>query len=601
MPGYMSPPPLTDKEKKDAPKITPALLKRVMSYLSPYKWYLLLSFLLIVAITVLQLYPSLIIGQMIDKGLYERDLDVLIRLAIYAFLVLLSAAGLGVLRTYITNWISQHIVHDMRNEMFSHLQSMPQSFFASRRQGEILTRMTGDISGVQTVITSVFTGTFSNIITIIVTAVALFQKSWILALVGIILAPLTAIPTHLVGKKRWKYARALQEKYDKSNQIISEDLSVSGGQLVKLFTKEADEFERYSRINKEITDLTVKESVLGRWFWSILRLITGIAPIVIYLFGGVLMIRAGVEISVGDLSVIVALLARLYNPVESLMNVHINFTRSFALFDRIFEYLDLAPEKAIPDNEVAIGKIDGRITFDNVCFGYTEGKQTVKNISFDVLQGKSVALVGASGAGKSTLSMLIPRLYEINEGSILLDGVDIKNIPLKTLRRNIGVVTQDTYLFNATVKENLLFAKADATDDELIEACKKANIHALIESLPNGYDTLVGARGFKLSGGERQRLSIARILLKNPAVLILDEATSALDSVAEKQIQDAIEPLLKGRTSIMIAHRLSTILSADEILVIDDGEIVERGTHEELIKTNGVYRKLYDTQFMKRG
>ena len=479
-------------------------------------------------------------------------------------------------------------------------KKMPQKFFTSNQQGDIITRMTSDISSVQSVIANTMSSIFSNICTIIVTSVALFQKNWVLAIVGVSLVPLLSVPTINVGKRRWKFTKEAQEQTDKINTILNETLSVSGQQLTKIFTREERDLKNYTDTNRKCMRLAIKERMAGMWFWRVMNMLTGLSPLIIYLIGGIMIIKFGVSgLTIGDITVIVTLLGRLYRPVDQLFGIQVDIVRSMALFVRIFEYYDMPVEIETPPDAITPKQAFGHVEFKNVHFRYTGDKEILRGIDFNLTPGKTVALVGTSGAGKSTIAGLIPRMYDVTEGAVLFDGIDVRKLDLKFLRSNIAVVTQESYLFNSTVRENLLFAKEDATEEQIISACRDANIHDFIMTLPEGYDTLVGNRGFKLSGGEKQRISIARAILKDPCLLILDEATSSLDSISEYAIQQALEPLLAGRTSLVIAHRLSTIMAADEIIVIKDGLIAERGKHSELLQKDGVYKVLYDTQFRR--
>ncbi|MBQ7934758.1 MAG: ABC transporter ATP-binding protein [Clostridia bacterium] len=589
---------LTVEEKKSMPKMTWSLVKRVLSWMVPYKWKFLLVLVCILASGALGVLPSILTGQMIDKGLYGGNVSLLIKLAFLSFGVLIFSQLISAGETMLTVWIGQFITYDMRNRMYRHLQKMGHRFFTSNYQGDIITRMTEDIGGVQSVITHTFLNLFSNFATVIIVTVTLFQKNWILALVGVALVPFSIIPTRAVGKKRWAIADETQQQRDKSNQILHESLSVSGQLLVKLFTNEDKEYEDYRKINLKAARLAIKERLVGLWFWRTLAVFRSMGPLFIYVAAGLIMYRFGnAGLSVGDVTVMVTLINKLYHPVDQLLNIQADVMRSMALFSRIFEYFDLKPDVVNPENGYDPEEIRGDVVFEEVSFSYSADKPLLHQVSFRADAGKTIAIVGASGSGKSTLVNLIPRLFDVEEGSVTLDGVDLREWDLTALRKQIGMVTQETYLFNDTIRANLLYAKWDATEEELIRACKDANIHDFIMSLPEGYDTQVGNRGFKLSGGEKQRISIARAILKNPKVLILDEATSSLDSISESLIQQAIDPLLQGRTSIVIAHRLATILAADEILVVDHGQIVERGAHADLVEQNGVYRQLYETQF----
>jgi ATP-binding cassette subfamily B protein len=589
---------LTEEEKKNLPTFSSALVRRILSYLRPYWLQLLLVFVTILVSAVLGLLPSIITGRIVDEALVGKNMALLIRLLVLAFVTLSASQVISVLESYINAWISQRIIFDMKNQMYDHLQHMPHAFFTSEKQGDIITRMNSDISGVSSVISGTLTNIVSNVATVITTLVALFSMSWQLACVGILVIPLLILPTRSVGRTRWKLLTDSQAKNDEMNQLINETLSVSGSLLVKLFTREKREYERFVAVNEEVTQLALKEERSGRWFRVVMGMFTQIGPLLIYFAGGLFIINnLDTTLTVGTITATVALINRLYRPVESLLNVQVDFTRSLALFSRIFDYFDReiairTPEKTLtPDFEGA------EIHFEHVRFGYDPEKVILKDIDFIVPAGKMYAIVGPSGSGKSTIINLIPRLYDVWEGRVIIDGVDVRDMDLTCLRRQIGVVTQDTYLFNGSIRDNLLYAKEDATEEEIVAACKAASIHDFIVAQPDGYDTVVGNRGLKLSGGEKQRLSIARVILKDPKILILDEATSALDSISESAIQEALVSLMAGRTSIVIAHRLSTILAADEIMVLSDGVIKERGTHEELLALDGVYQDLYETQF----
>jgi len=503
-----------------------------------------------------------------------------------------------VLEAWLNVWVAQRITFDMRNSMFRHLLNMSYRFFTVNKQGEAITRMTTDIGGVQSVISGTLTGLISNITLLALAVITMYQKNWILATAGVLIIPFLILPTRQVGKKRWDITYQAQAKNDEINQILSETMSVSGQLLVKLFNREDAEYQKYEDANGDMTDLHIKESMAGRWFRATIGILTNAGPLVIYLAGGLLMLKFGVtNLTVGDVTVMVALLERLYRPVNSLLNMQVDIVRSMAIFTRIFQYYDLPIEIENKPDAVKPDALEGNLEFRNVSFHYNEDSPILHNLSFTVGKGHSIAIVGPSGAGKSTIVNLIPRLYDVVEGQVFLDGHDVRDLDLNWLRSNIGLVTQETYLFNDTIRNNLLYAAPDASEADMIKACKEAHIHDFIASLPQGYDTEVGNRGVKLSGGERQRMSIARVILKDPGLVVLDEATSSLDSISESLIQNAIEPLLKGKTSLVIAHRLSTIMACNEILVISAGSLVERGTHDELLKQGGIYRQLYETQF----
>ena len=590
---------MTDEEKQQAPRVTKALLMRVFSYLKPYWKQLLLVLVCLVASSAFSILPSVLTGKIIDEGLIGRSLSKLIYFILLSLGVTLASNLIGVGQNYINTWIAQHITFDMRNNMFRHLQKMSQHFFTTNNQGDIITRMTSDIDGVERVVTGTFASILSNSITLVIAVIAMFQKNWLLALIGIAVTPLFVIPTRRAGKTRWMLTREAQECNDEINGILNETLSVSGQLLVKLFGKEQVEQERYEDVNKRMIRLHIRESMAGRWFFVVLHTFTSIGPMLLYFVGGLLIMKYNSNLTVGDITVLVALLGRLYGPVNSLLNVQVDWIRSMALFTRIFEYMDLPVEIENAPDAIIPKKASGNVTFSHVNFSYDKERQILKDINFDLESGHSIAIVGPSGSGKSTIINLIPRLYDVDKGSVSFDGIDVRKLDLGFLRQQIGVVSQETYLFNGSIRDNLLYACPGATEEDMIEACKKANIYDFIAAQEDGLDTMVGNRGLKLSGGEKQRISIARVLLKDPALLIFDEATSALDSISESKIQEAIDPIVQSRTSILIAHRLSTILAADEILVLKDGEIVERGTHQDLVGAGGVYTELYNTQFKR--
>ena len=590
---------LTEEEKANRPKVTGALLRRVFSYLKPYWKQLALILTAIAASSLLALYPNVLYGRIIDEGLIGRNLPMLVKLILLSLGVTLLSNLISVGQNYLNTWIAQHISFDMRCNMYSHLQRMSQRFFTANNQGDIITRMTSDISGVERVITGTFTSILSNSITLIAALLLMYRQNWVLATLGVLVVPLFVIPTRSAGKTRWSLTRESQECSDEVNGILNETLSVSGQLLVKLFGKEQAEYERYQAANRRVVKLNIRESMAGRWFIMILQTFSSIGPMALYLVGGILMMKYDQDLSVGDITVMVSLLGRLYGPANSLLNIQVEWIRSMAMFTRIFEYLDLPVEIENAPDAVTPEYADGSVRFDHVGFSYEPDRKILHDVSFTLKAGRSVAIVGPSGSGKSTIINLIPRLYDCQEGAVYFGGHDVKKLDLAFLRRHVGIVSQETYLFNGTIRENLLYAKPDASEAELIAACKKANIYDFVQKQPEGLDAMVGNRGLKLSGGEKQRLSIARVLLKDPALLIFDEATSALDSISEARIQEAIEPIIQSRTSILIAHRLSTILAADEILVVKDGRIVERGRHADLVKAGGTYTELYETQFKK--
>ncbi len=591
---------LTDEEKQNKPKVTKELLVRIAGYLKPYVFQFILVFITIIVAAVIGLLPSIITGRIVDEALIGEDMSLLIKLILAALGTLTVSQVIGVLETYINSWISTRIIFDMKNQMYRHLQGMPQSFFTTEKQGDIITRMNTDIDGVSSVISGTLTNVVSNVATVVTTLVALFTMSWQLALVGIVVIPLLILPTKQAGMSRFKLLGESQMKRDEMNQTVNETLSVSGSLLVKLFAREEKEYKRFEKINGEVAKYSMKEQRAGTWFRVLMGMFIQLAPLLIYFAGGYFIIaKVDSALTVGTITATVSLVNRLYRPVQSLFNLQVDFTRSLAMFVRIFDYLDRKSDIVEKEKPLRPAVKGGDIEFSHVAFSYTEEVPVLTDVDFTVPNGKMFAIVGRSGSGKSTIVNLIPRLYDVKAGSVKISGVDVRDFELRYLREKVGEVSQDTYLFNGTIKENLLYAKDDATDEELIKACKIANIHDFIMSLPDGYNTMVGNRGLTMSGGEKQRVSIARVVLKDPEILILDEATSALDSISESAIQDALETLMKGRTSLVIAHRLSTILAADEILVVDGGVIAERGDHDSLLELDGIYKELYETQFQK--
>ncbi|MHB1454509.1 MAG: ABC transporter ATP-binding protein [Saccharofermentanales bacterium] len=583
-------------DAESRPVISMKIISRIAGYFYAY-WKLLMLLVFCIVITaVLGLIPPVLTKNIIDIALPEKDINLLIILIVSTFGATVLSGLILVGQNYLNSWISKHIINDLRNSMFSHLQFMSIRFFSDVQAGEITSRMNNDIGGIESIFAGTFVQILQNAFIFISTAAILFITNWKLAIVSMVILPLFVIPTRKVGRVRWKIATQTQEKMAELNTIIQETLNIGGTFLVKLFTKEKHQQEAFEKVNKEVTRLQMKESLAGRWFFMTITTIVSIGPVIIYLVGGILMIRYG-EISIGSIVMFVALLGRLYGPVTSFANISVDITRSLALFDRIFQYLDMKQDIVDAPDAVPLDPVVGAIRFRDVCFSYSDKTETLKDINIDIRPGQLIAFVGPSGAGKTTITYLLPRLYDIGSGTITIDGTDIRKVTLESLRKQIGIVTQDTYLLNTTIRNNLLFSKEDAGEDEIIAACRAANIHDLIASLPEGYDTLVGERGIKLSGGEKQRLSIARALLKDPRIVILDEATSALDSVSESLIQEAIGPLLEGRTSLVIAHRLSTIMAADCIYVVENGRIAEFGTHEELLVMSGLYKELCEKQF----
>ncbi len=608
---------------------------------SPYKIQIVLVILVIILTTVLGLVNPFMIQFIFDDAIGKRNAPLLIILVSIMLVMPVITGIIGVGQTYLNNVIGQKVMRDFRNRLYDHLQNMSLRFFTSTRTGDIQSRLSNDVGGVQGVVTNTATSVLSNVSTALSTIIAMLFISPLLTLVSLGLLPLFLWITYKVGNVRRSTSKETQESLSSLTAMMQETLSVSGILLTKTFGRQQFAQERFEKENQKLTELEVRQQMIGRWFFMFIGIFFSITPAIVYLVAGLQIINNPLHagISLGGIVAFTTLQSRLFFPIGQLLNVQVDIQGALALFDRIFEYLDMPIEIKDAPNALHLNsdEVRGEVAFKNVSFTYKRdeprlfgglldsgengngnGKQkrppspepvaiseemvsqtTLNNISFEIKPGQLAALVGPSGAGKTTITYLVPRLYDVDRGAVEIDGHNVKDIALASLGEIIGVVTQETYLFHASVRENLLYARPDATEEEMIAAAKAAAIHDRIIELDDGYDTTVGERGYKLSGGEKQRIAIARVILKNPRILILDEATSALDTHSERLIQAALEPLMQNRTTLAIAHRLSTILAADLILVVDRGEIVERGTHEELMELNGLYSRLYNEQFSK--
>jgi ATP-binding cassette subfamily B protein len=519
--------------------------------------------------------------------------------------------------------MGEGIIFDLRQQMYEHLQNMSLRFFTHTKSGEIVSRFNNDVVGAQNAVTGTLPNIVTNTITLITTLVVMISIEWRLALLSVIVLPLFLLPARRVGRILRDIRRQAMEYNADMSNIISETLAINGALLVKTFGRQRQEVGRFRETNRSVRDIGVRRALVGRWFFMGLGIASAIGTALIYWAGGHLVLQGA--ITIGTIVAFAAYLARLYGPISALSNVQVEFATSMVSFERVFEYVDLPVEIKDRPGAPELDSVAGHVRFENVSFSYfsehdpndgllqppdSDGddpedtfgpaagrRWALQDLSFDMQPGHLVALVGPSGAGKTTVTYLLPRLYDPTEGQITLDARDLRDVTQESLAHQIGMVSQETYLFHDTVRANLLYARPDATQEELEAACQAANIHSFIASLPDGYDTVVGERGYRLSGGEKQRMAIARVILKDPCILILDEATSHLDSNSEALIQAALEPLFEGRTNLVIAHRLSTILAADQILVLDQGRLVERGTHAELLARDGLYAHLYQTQF----
>lgn len=623
-------------ESKGKPTVDRQLLERVLQYARPYVAGILFLLVMIILQALLDLIPPLLYRELIDHVLPNGDVRRLNILALVMVAIPIASGLLGVVERYFSARVGEGIIFDLRQQMYEHLQRMSLRFFTHTKSGEIISRFTNDVVGAQNAITGTLPNIITNVVILVTTLTVMISIDWRLTLLSVVVLPLFLLPAKRVGRILRSIRReAMQYNADLSS-MVNETLSINGSLLVKIFGRQPQETERFESTNTQVRDIGVRRALVGRWFFLGLGIAGAVGTALIYWAGGHLVLSG--SISIGTIVAFAAYLARLYGPISSLSNVQVDFVTSLVSFERVFEYLDLEVEIEDRPQAVTIRKADGHIRFEGVSFSYMsqdewqalEGavdepaggsvgepagepgngrpvlsgtiatrRWALEDVSFEIQPGQLVALVGPSGAGKTTISYLIPRLYDPTVGRILLDGRDLRAITIASLAEQIGMVTQETYLFHDTIRANLQFARPGATDAELDAAVRAANLEDVIQRLPTGYDTVVGERGYRLSGGEKQRLSIARVILKDPRLLILDEATSHLDSHSEALIQAAFEPLFKGRTSVVIAHRLSTILSADQILVFDQGRLVESGTHSELIGLEGVYAHLYRTQFSR--
>jgi ATP-binding cassette subfamily B protein len=550
----------------------------------------------IVTVSALGLVPGFITAQIIDSAIPHRNLG---ELAIDVGVILASAllaAGIGVLQGYLNSVVGEGIMRDIRTSLVAHLHRMPLHFFTGTKTGEIMNRVSNDVDNVDNVVTGTLTTIVTNVVLIATTLVAMFLWNWRLALLSVAIVPLMVFPLGPVGRRMYQIRKNTREKRDEIESITQETLSISGITLIKSFAREAYERARFYNVGTRLMHLEIDLAMVGRWFLASVTAMVVVGPALVWFGGGWLAVSSGLKVGV-IVAFVSFIQGRLYGPAAALAGIQVQIVSALAVFERIFDYLDMKPEEYDPPGAIALPRVTGDISFENVVFAYEAGREVLDGISFHVRPGEVAAFVGPSGAGKTTITQLVPRFYDPQGGRVCMDGHDLRTVTLESLRRDIGIVTQETYLFHDTVAANLRYAKPDATDAELEAAARAANIADFIASLSKGYETVVGERGHKLSGGERQRLAIARVLLKDPRILILDEATSSLDYENEAAIQRALDVVMRGRTSLVIAHRLSTVLAADVIFVIDDGRIVESGRHATLLARGGLYSRLYRTQF----
>jgi ATP-binding cassette subfamily B protein len=578
--------------------------RRVAALFRPYRMRLILTAALVVIGAGVAVIPPLLVQRIFDDALFPTDggpvdMSLLVRLVGIMTALFFLAAGLQVMQTWLTSTVGNNVTGDLRVRLFEHLQAMELGFFTRTKTGVIQSRLQNDVGAVSDVLTNTMTSILGNTVTVIASLVAMILIDWRLTLIAVFMMPILALVQRRVGQVRARIAGQTQESLSELSAITQESLSVSGILLAKSFNRQGDESRRYRDENTTQVRLQVRQAMSGQGFFALVGVIIASVPAVIYLVGG-MFLSGGVEtITAGTIVAFTTVQARLLQPLMGLMRVALDLQTSAAVFARIFEYLDLRP--AIRDRPDAFDVADGpgpvgRVELRDVSFRYPgaagESRPTLDGVSFTAEPGQHVALVGPSGAGKTTVLYLVPRLYEASGGAVLFAGADVRDVTVASVIDRIGIVSQETYLFHATVRENLRYAKPDATDDELIAASRAANIHHVIEGFEHGYDTIVGERGYRLSGGEKQRIAIARVLLKDPPVLLLDEATSALDTVSERLVQTALDAAARGRTTITVAHRLSTVIGADVIHVLDGGRIVESGTHAQLLAAGGLYADL---------
>lgn len=602
-------------ESRDQPTVDRALLRRVLQWSRPYRGRIGIMVLLLLVVAVVELVPPLLYGRLIN-GLADGTLELrgLNLLAIGLLGVPILSSFLGLLQRQISATIGEGLIYDLRVAMFRHMQRMSLRFFTETKTGEIISRFTNDVVGAQSAVTNTIPNLVANVLTLSTTLAIMLRIEWRLTLVALAALPLFLLPTRRVGRILRRIRREAAEYDAQMSSDLQESLNVSGALLVRTFGRQSDVNARFADAASGVRDVGIRRAVVGRWFFLGLGIATAIGTALMYWLGGFLTLQG--EFSPGLIVTFAAYVNRLYQPFSGLSNLQVEFATSLVSFERVFAYLDLPVEIDERPDAIRLTSARGAVSFRDVSFGYRASRVddepeagdvadggseptiwALQSVTFEALPGQMVALVGPSGAGKTTATYLVSRLYDPTRGTVALDGHDLRDLALESVAEHVGMVTQEPYLFHDTVRANLLVGRPGASDAELVEACKAANVHDVVHAMPEGYDTVVGERGYRMSGGEKQRLALARVILKDPTVLVLDEATSHLDSQSEALIQEALHRVMKGRTSLVIAHRLSTVLAADTILVFERGRIVERGTHADLLASGGLYARLFETQF----